>query len=216
MRHTIQIYTDGGCNKNPGGTGGWAFCFQVGEKIVERYGSQENTTNNRMEMTAAIQALEMLDELGLGEGSDTVELFTDSQYLSYGMTEWIWGWQKWNWTLKTGQPVKNVELWKKLYESGRKHKVKWIWVRGHAGDPRNERVDQLVRKAIKSKTGSVTKTTAAQLSIPAEVKLNRMKGKPVSITISQEGNKSRINIDWRHLPKLIEDLVSVLRDGEEN
>ncbi len=213
----IIIHTDGGCDKNPGGTGGWAFRIKREDHIIERSGRVANSTNNRMEMTAAIHALQMLKE------SSDVELFTDSQYLSKGITEWIHGWLKRNWKLKDGSPVKNVDLWKKLYALNQKHRITWSWVRGHADNADNVRVDQLVQQVIKGKVVTEGSHSDVAVSVPAEVKLIKRKGKPVSVTISLKPTDTtlvdrpvRLHLDWNHLPKLIEDLVKALREGEES
>ena len=211
MPDPIKIYTDGGCDKNPGGTGGWAYRIKSGKRVTERSGRILNTTNNRMELTAAIEALNALKSIF------TVELYTDSQYLSRGMTEWIGAWQARNWRLKDGSPVKNVDLWQKLLELDRKHQVTWQWVRGHADDPDNVYVDKMVRAAMKGKV--VTERSGqvkVELPIPA-VKVNKVKGKPVSVTISQKPGRNvgvdapiSLKVEAKHLQKLIEDLVKAL------
>lgn len=211
MKRT-KIYTDGGCDKNPGGRGAWAFRIIDEENIVEQSGRVEKTTNNRMELTAAIRALEWLKE------PTTVELFTDSQYLSRGMTEWLGGWVRRNWTLKDGSPVKNVDLWKRLYELDRKHNVTWTWIQGHAGDIHNTRVDQLVQRALKGKTANGKPSSEPPGAVAPEVKLVKQKGKPVAVSIALKSVRSSqpdtgfsIRFEAAHLQKLIEDLIAVLR-----
>jgi ribonuclease HI len=214
---TIKIYTDGGCDRNPGGTGGWAYRVIDGDKITDKNGRVENTTNNRMELTAAIKALESI------KNPAEIELFTDSQYLSRGMTEWIFGWIKRNWVLKDGSPVKNAELWQKLYTSGRKHKVKWTWVRGHGDDVHNLQVDRLVKQAMQGKVAAGRASTAAEAAAIPVVKVTRSKGKPSGITLSLKPS-IRVRVDSgvelkigkEHLQKLVEDLIAALREIEES
>ena len=135
----VIIYTDGGCEPNPG-VGGWAAVLAWNGTVKELSGGEPHTTNNRMELTAAIRALEALKR------PCKVVLHTDSQYLRNGVTAWMPAWKKRNWTRKGG-PLKNVDLWKRLDELTRKHEVSWKWVRGHAGDPVNERCDTLATAA---------------------------------------------------------------------
>ena len=135
----VTIYTDGACKGNPG-AGGWGAILKYGEAEKELWGGEPETTNNRMELMAAIAALECLKR-----GSDVV-LYTDSQYLRQGITEWIFGWKKKNWRSSTGTPVKNVELWQRLDNAAEPHKIEWRWVKGHSGDPGNERADQLANR----------------------------------------------------------------------
>lgn len=132
----VTIYTDGACSGNPG-PGGWGAVLIYGEYEKELSGAKRNTTNNRMELTAAIEALESLKQ------PCEVTLYTDSQYVQRGMTEWMTNWIKKNW-----KNVKNVELWQKLREAESRHDVTWEWVRGHAGNTYNERVDKLAVEAI--------------------------------------------------------------------
>jgi ribonuclease HI len=220
-RDVIKIYTDGGCDKNPGGTGGWAVRLQNGEEIVERSGRVEKTTNNRMEMTAAIRALELLDELNWNGRRCPVEIYTDSQYLTRGMNEWIFGWQRRNWTLKDGTPVKNADLWKRLLDLEMKHPVTWIWVQGHAGNPENLRVDHLVQEAIRGKKATEVPRSDLEhpeaVLAPPEVKLIRRRKQPIAVSISQKASTTRrLRIEWAHLQKLIEDLLRVQREGDES
>ncbi|NLB70785.1 MAG: ribonuclease HI [Chloroflexi bacterium] len=136
----VEIHTDGACSGNPG-PGGWAAILRSGnaEKVIS--GGEKETTNNRMEVTAALEALKQLKK------PSQVLFFTDSSYLLNGATSWLADWKKRDWKRKQGK-LQNVDLWKKLDGELVKHKVDWVWVRGHAGDPLNERVDDLARKAI--------------------------------------------------------------------
>ena len=134
----VIIHTDGACSGNPG-PGGWGAILAYGDKVKELSGGEANTTNNRMELTGAIMALEALTRPSL------VELHTDSQYLRDGITKWIHGWKRNGWKTADKKPVKNGELWQALDEANRRHKVEWHWVKGHAGHPENERADELAR-----------------------------------------------------------------------
>lgn len=136
----VTIYTDGACKGNPG-PGGWAAILEYDENKKEISGHNPNTTNNRMELTAALKALQALNR------PCRVHLFTDSEYVKRGITEWLPGWRARGWRRKEGV-LKNVELWRALDEEMKKHQVHWNWVRGHAGNRKNERVDRLARKAI--------------------------------------------------------------------
>ena len=135
----VSIYTDGACDPNPG-PGGWAALLQFGdhEKILK--GAEASTTNNRMELTAALSALQALKQLC------KVELFTDSEYLKKGITEWMPEWRKRQWRRKGGE-LANADLWQALDEISTRHQVTWHWVRGHAGNKNNQRVDRLAREA---------------------------------------------------------------------
>ena len=136
----IKIYTDGSCIKNPG-NGGWAAIIFMNNKKISITGNKKNTTNNQMELMAAIEALK---KIPTGQG---VQIYTDSKYVKMGITEWIKKWSQNNWKTSSKQKVKNLELWTKLNEISKKHKIKWFWVKGHAGDPINEEVDVLAIKA---------------------------------------------------------------------
>ena len=138
---SVKIFTDGGCKGNPG-PGGYGCIIKHDDKVVELKGSSPNTTNNIMEMTAAIVALKELNR------PYQVVLTTDSQYLVKGMKEWIHGWIKKGWKTASRQPVKNKELWQELHQLSQKHKITWVWVKGHDGHPENERCDQLANEAI--------------------------------------------------------------------
>jgi len=140
-RKNIIIYTDGGCDPNPG-PGAWAALLLEDGKKTEISGSDPDTTNNRMELIAAIEALKRICD------PSDITLYTDSQYVQRGMEEWMPKWLAKNWKGSSG-PVANQDLWKALLEAMKPHKVKWQWVKGHAGNPLNSRVDWLVRKARK-------------------------------------------------------------------
>jgi ribonuclease HI len=142
----VVIYTDGACSGNPG-PGGWGVVMRWQGKEKELYGFEPVTTNNRMELMAAIQALEALQR------PTTVSLHTDSKYLLDGITKWIQGWQRNGWKTAAKKPVKNEDLWRRLTEAMRSHDVDWVWVKGHAGDPGNERADALARRGIEEATG---------------------------------------------------------------
>ncbi len=136
----VTVYTDGSCRGNPG-PGGWGAILRFGSHERELSGAEADTTNNRMELRAALEALRALTE------PCQVTLYTDSEYLRRGITEWLPGWKRRNWRRKGGA-LANVDLWMKLDEEISRHLVQWRWVRGHAGHPINERVDKLARKAI--------------------------------------------------------------------
>ena len=137
----VTIYTDGACDPNPG-PGGWAALLRSGEHVKEITGNASNTTNNRMELTAAIQALRALRQ------PCQVDLFTDSEYLKRGITEWLPGWRKRGWRRKEGE-LANADLWQDLDQAMQSHEIRWHWVRGHASDRDNQRVDRLARMAIR-------------------------------------------------------------------
>ena len=136
----IKIYTDGSCLKNPG-NGGWAAIININDEIKKISGSVKDTTNNKMELMAPIMALQ---EIGK---NNEIEIYTDSQYVRLGITEWIHKWIKNNWQTSKKEPVKNKELWMQLYELTKSYKIKWIWVKAHAGNALNEEVDLLAKKA---------------------------------------------------------------------
>jgi ribonuclease HI len=140
-QNTVEIFTDGACSGNPG-PGGYAAILKYGEEIREISGYEVETTNNRMEMMAVIEALRQLKR------PCEVRVITDSQYVVKGMTEWIQGWVKRNWLTSQKKPVLNKSLWKELLRLCKKHKIEWQWVKGHNGHPYNERCDQLAREAI--------------------------------------------------------------------
>ena len=138
---SIEIFTDGGCKGNPG-PGGYGCIIRGDGNVLELKGSHPQTTNNIMEMTAAIVALKKLSQ------PYQITLTTDSQYLVKGMTEWIHNWVKKGWLTASRQPVKNKELWQELHSLSKQHKITWIWVKGHVGHPENERCDQLANEAM--------------------------------------------------------------------
>ena len=148
MKH-VSIHTDGSCLGNPG-PGGWAALLRYGEKEREVVGGEAQTTNNRMELMAAIAALEVLTE-----GCE-VTLHIDSQYVRQGITEWMPGWVRRGWKTAGGDPVKNRDLWERLHAATGRHKIDWKWVKGHSGAPDNERVDVLARNAaVRFRHGAV-------------------------------------------------------------
>ncbi len=144
---TITIHTDGACSGNPG-PGGWGAILEWNGHRRELKGGEPDTTNNRMEMMAAIQALEALKK-----ADRSVILITDSVYLRDGITKWIHGWKKRGWKTADKKPVKNVDLWQRLEELTRAHTIDWRWVKGHAGDPGNERADELAREGLAEARG---------------------------------------------------------------
>ena len=139
----VTIYTDGACSGNPG-PGGWGALLIFRDREKELSGAERHTTNNRMELMAAISALE-----GLSRRCG-VDLHTDSQYVRQGITSWIAGWKRKGWRTASNMPVKNEDLWKRLDAARDRHDVEWHWVKGHAGDARNERVDGMARRAIEA------------------------------------------------------------------
>ena len=138
----VTVYTDGGCDPNPG-PGGWAAVVQAGDCEIVLSGRVPHTTNNRMELEAALSALAYLASR---YGALQVDLYTDSEYLRLGITRWIDRWFANGWKTQRRQPVQNQELWQRLYDLAHLHQVRWHWVKGHGGDPLNERVDRLVRE----------------------------------------------------------------------
>ncbi|QYU66417.1 ribonuclease HI [Leptolyngbya sp. 15MV] len=132
----VEIFTDGSCKGNPG-PGGWAALLRLGRHEKELVGGESDTTNNRMEMTAAIRGLEALTE------ACSVELYSDSKYVLDGITKWVDGWQRRGWKNASKKPVRNADLWHELIEASARHQVSWHWVKGHDGHPENERVDRL-------------------------------------------------------------------------
>jgi ribonuclease HI len=139
----VEVYSDGACRGNPG-PGGWGVLLRFNHKEKELWGGEEATTNNRMELTAVIRALEAL------KGPSRVRVYTDSQYVQKGISEWIRAWKKRGWRTADRKPVKNDDLWRRLDELNAAHKVEWHWVRGHAGHPDNERADRLANLGIPS------------------------------------------------------------------
>ena len=146
-RPQIVIYTDGACSGNPG-PGGWGAILMSGAHRKELSGGEAPSTNNRMELMAAISALEAL------KGPSDVTLYTDSKYVQDGIKSWIHGWKQRGWTTADKKPVKNKELWQRLDAARGRHKITWEWVKGHAGNTENERADELAREGLqKAKRG---------------------------------------------------------------
>jgi len=143
MSDIVDIFTDGACSGNPG-PGGWGAILRMGAVEKELFGGEARTTNNRMEMTAVIRALEALKRPVLAR------VHTDSQYVQKGISEWIVGWKKRGWKTADKQPVKNEDLWRELDRLAGLHRVEWLWVRGHAGHVENERADALARQGVET------------------------------------------------------------------
>ncbi len=137
----VEIFTDGACSGNPG-PGGWGAILRYGDAVKELSGGEAETTNNRMELTAAIRALDALKQ------PCAVDLYTDSVYVKDGINRWIEGWKRNGWKTAAKKPVKNAELWQELERARDRHDVTWHWVKGHAGHPENERADELARLAL--------------------------------------------------------------------
>ncbi|MBC7907309.1 MAG: ribonuclease HI [Rhodospirillaceae bacterium] len=142
----VQLYTDGACSGNPG-PGGWGCILRFKGLEKELKGGENPTTNNRMEMMAVLEGLNALTR------PCTVEVYTDSEYVKKGMTEWLRGWKARGWKTADKKPVKNDDLWKALEEAASRHNVSWHWVRGHSGHPENERADELARQGAKESRG---------------------------------------------------------------
>lgn len=143
MKPAVEIFTDGACKGNPG-PGGWGVLLRCGTTEKELYGGERQTTNNRMELMAAIEGLKALTK------PCSVILTTDSQYVRKGITEWLAGWKRKNWRTSSGQPVKNQDLWQLLDEQSSRHSVDWRWIKGHAGHRENEIADQLACRGAKA------------------------------------------------------------------
>jgi len=139
----ITIYTDGSCLNNPG-NGGWAAIININDDVKKISGSVKDTTNNKMELMAPIKALQEIKE------KQPIEIYTDSQYVKLGITDWVHKWMKNNWQTSKKEPVKNKELWIQLYELTNSFDIKWIWVKAHAGNLLNEEVDLLAKQAAES------------------------------------------------------------------
>lgn len=137
----VEIYTDGACRGNPG-PGGWGAVLRYGRHEREMWGGEAATTNNRMELTAAIEALRALRR------RCRVDIFTDSQYVRMGITEWLTNWKRKGWKNASRKPVKNQDLWRALDEEATRHEIHWHWVKGHSGHPENERADALANRGI--------------------------------------------------------------------
>ena len=136
----IKIYTDGSCLNNPG-NGGWAAIININNKVEKISGSVKDTTNNKMELMAPIKALQTIEE------KQPIEIYTDSQYVRLGITDWVHKWIKNNWLTSKKESVKNKELWIQLYDLNKSHEIKWIWVKAHSGNIINEEVDLLAKQA---------------------------------------------------------------------
>ena len=143
---SVEIFTDGACRGNPG-PGGWAALIRSGTREKEISGGEALTTNNRMELTAAIEALNALKR------PCRVELHTDSNYVRDGITKWIHAWQRNGWRTADKKPVKNADLWQQLLDAAARHQVRWHWVKGHSGHPENDRVDALARAEADARRG---------------------------------------------------------------
>ncbi|MEX1236680.1 MAG: ribonuclease HI [Pseudomonadales bacterium] len=141
MTPVVHMFTDGACRGNPG-PGGWGVLMRYGDNEKELWGGEQNTTNNRMELTAAIEGLAALSR------NCKVVLTTDSQYVRKGITEWISNWKQRGWKTANRQPVKNADLWQRLDELARQHNIEWHWVKGHSGHADNERADELANRGI--------------------------------------------------------------------
>ncbi|MCK5889638.1 MAG: ribonuclease HI [Methylococcales bacterium] len=141
MTDLVTIYTDGACKGNPG-PGGWGVLLTYKGKNKSLYGGEKETTNNRMELMAAIVALESLTK------GSTVKLHTDSKYVLQGMTEWMVNWKKRGWKTAAKKPVKNEDLWRRLDQAIQGHDIEWVWVKGHSGDAGNEAADMLANKGV--------------------------------------------------------------------
>jgi ribonuclease HI len=138
---SVEVFTDGACRGNPG-PGGWGALLRYGERERKMWGGDPETTNNRMELTAAIEALRALKE------PCRVTLTTDSEYVRKGITEWLDNWKRRNWRTAAKKPVKNVDLWQALDEQAQRHQIRWHWVKGHSGHPENEIADELANRGI--------------------------------------------------------------------
>jgi len=143
----VEIFTDGACRGNPG-PGGWGAILRLGSAEKELWGGEAQTTNNRMELTAVIRALEALKR------PIAARVHTDSQYVLKGISEWIHGWKRNGWRTADKKPVKNADLWRELDRMAADHRIEWIWVKGHAGHPENERADALANRGIDQLKGT--------------------------------------------------------------
>ncbi|MEL7108755.1 MAG: ribonuclease HI [Pseudomonadota bacterium] len=146
VKPEVKIWTDGACSGNPG-PGGWGVLLLAGTRRKELYGGDPDTTNNRMELMAAIEALNALKK------ASAVTLHTDSTYVKDGLTKWIHGWKKNGWKTAAKKPVKNKDLWIALDDACQRHDIKWVWVKGHAGDEGNEKADELARRGAEEARG---------------------------------------------------------------
>jgi len=146
VAEVVRVFTDGACKGNPG-PGGWGAILRYGEHERELFGGERDTTNNRMELTAVIKALESLKR------ACRIELYTDSQYVRNGITVWMRDWKRRGWKTADRKPVKNQDLWQRLDELAAGHEVHWHWVKGHAGHPENERADELANRGAAAHLG---------------------------------------------------------------
>jgi ribonuclease HI len=146
VKPEVKIWTDGACSGNPG-PGGWGVLLLAGTRRKELFGGDPDTTNNRMELMAAIEALKALKK------ASAVTLHTDSTYVKDGLTKWIHGWKKNGWKTAAKKPVKNKDLWIALDDACQRHEIKWVWVKGHAGDEGNEKADELARRGAEEARG---------------------------------------------------------------
>lgn len=147
MTGNVVLYTDGACKGNPG-PGGWGVVLRYGDALKKLHGGERNTTNNRMELMAAIEGLRALKRRCV------VDLYTDSQYVRKGITEWMSNWKKNGWKTSARKPVKNDDLWRALDEQVQRHEIRWHWVRGHSGVPDNELADQLANQGVEELAGA--------------------------------------------------------------
>ena len=145
MSGVVELFTDGACKGNPG-PGGWGVVLRIGQHVKELYGGEPATTNNRMELTAVIQGLSALTRPCI------VQVSTDSQYVQKGISNWIVDWKRRGWRTADRKPVKNIDLWQRLDALAAKHEIEWLWVKGHAGHPENERADELANLGVASQT----------------------------------------------------------------
>jgi ribonuclease HI len=146
MSEVVEVYTDGACKGNPG-VGGWGVLLRYGVRTRELCGGEPHTTNNRMELTAVIRALEALRR------QCHVKLHTDSRYVQQGITAWIHDWKKHGWKTAAKKPVKNADLWRQLDTLAQRHEIEWLWVKGHAGHDGNERADELANRGVETVKG---------------------------------------------------------------
>jgi ribonuclease HI len=167
----VEIYTDGACSPNPG-PGGWGVVLRYGSHEKELHGSEAGTTNNRMELMAAIRALEELTR------PSVVRIYTDSTYVKDGVTSWLPKWKTNGWLTSTKQPVKNVDLWQRLDDAVGLHDVKWHWVKWHAGHPENERADRLAVRGAQAASTASTGTPARQPGRSAAPRPKRKETEP--------------------------------------
>lgn len=207
----VRVYTDGGCKPNPG-PGGWgAVLLYPDRDPIELSGGELESTNNRMELTAAIEALRALD------GPHRVELFTDSTYLRSGITSWLEGWRRRGWRTGQGEPVKNQDLWQALDEAIGRHEITWQWVRGHAGNTYNELADRLASAAIPRPELPVDDPKAVHLYLGAAFSGTRRAGSWAAVLVFQEHEKvasgavAPASSNQMHLVSAVEGLKALSR-----